>query len=281
MLARVAAMTGMALGSSVTAWRRLLGGAALSLSLSLPQPLPALAAQINHPTREEIQSVFRSDAWRDSSFEPSEEDFLRLDDSSDSLFYKEPRFVEHIDASAVRALTDFHGRELQRLHQELARPVDVLDLCSSWVSHLPNEERGRLGNVVGLGMNEIELRRNPQLTRFTVKDLNADPKLPFEDSSFDLVLIQLSIDYLTKPIQVLQEVGRVLRPSGELAISFSNRVFLDKAVAIWTGKPDVEHIETVGYYIKATNLFQEPFEAIDLLPDTSSDPMYVVKALSR
>ena len=189
--------------------------------------------------------------------------------------------MEHIDAAAVRALTDFHGKDLMQLHHQLARPVDVLDLCSSWVSHLPPEDKDILGNVVGLGMNEMELKRNPILTRYVVKDLNADPKLPFEDSSFDLVLIQLSIDYLTKPVQVLQEVGRVLRPSGELAISFSNRVFIDKAVSIWTGKPDIEHIETVGYYIKATDEFREPLEAVDLLPSTTSDPMYVVKALSR
>lgn len=256
--------------------RRLVGSAMLSLSLLQPQT--CLAHSVNHPSKEEIQSVFSSEAWRSSSYEPSRDDFQRLDESPDSLFYKDPRFVEHIDKVAVDALTSFHGRELQRLHEELSRPVEVLDLCSSWVSHIPKEDRDITGKVVGLGMNEMELKQNPLLSQYVVKDLNADPKLPFEDSSFDLVLIQLSIDYLIQPVQVLKEVGRVIRPSGDLAISFSNRVFIDKAVSIWTGKPDIEHIETVGDYIKAAGMFREPFEAIDLLPKPTSDPLYVVKA---
>jgi ubiquinone/menaquinone biosynthesis C-methylase UbiE len=98
---------------------------------------------------------------------------------------------------------------------------DVLDICSSWVSHYPKEWNG--GNVVGLGMNEYELSQNPQLSSFVVNDLNKDPVFPFDDASFDKVTCVVSIDYLNKPLEVVKEIGRVLRPGGECYFSMSNR----------------------------------------------------------
>ena len=98
---------------------------------------------------------------------------------------------------------------------------DVLDICSSWVSHFPKDWKG--GNVVGLGMNEYELSQNPQLSSFDVKDLNSEPVLPYDDASFDKVTCVVSIDYLNKPLEVIKEIGRVLRPGGECYISMSNR----------------------------------------------------------
>lgn len=98
---------------------------------------------------------------------------------------------------------------------------DVLDICSSWISHYPKEWKG--GNVVGLGMNEYELSQNPQLTSYNVKDLNAEPTLPYDDASFDKVTIVVSVDYLNKPLEIFKEIGRVLRPGGECYISMSNR----------------------------------------------------------
>ena len=61
-------------------------------------------------------------------------------------------------------------------------------------------------------MNERELRANTQLTEFTQRDLNKVPQLPYKDRSFDVVTCVVSIDYLTKPIQILKEARRVLRP---------------------------------------------------------------------
>lgn len=49
----------------------------------------------------------------------------------------------------------------------------VLDLCSSWVSHLPPEVS--YSRVVGHGMNAAELARNPRLSDFFVRNLNTDP----------------------------------------------------------------------------------------------------------
>ena len=98
---------------------------------------------------------------------------------------------------------------------------DVLDICSSWVSHYPQDWKG--GNVVGLGMNEFELSKNPQLTSYDVKDLNVDPVFPYEDASFDKVTCVVSVDYLTRPKEVFKEIGRVLRPGGVAMLSISNR----------------------------------------------------------
>lgn len=98
---------------------------------------------------------------------------------------------------------------------------DVLDICSSWVSHYPRDWKG--GNVVGLGMNEVELKQNKQLKSYVVKDLNKDPIFPFESETFDKVTCVVSIDYLNKPRQVFSEIARVLRPGGAALISMSNR----------------------------------------------------------
>ena len=130
-------------------------------------------------------------------------DFARMDESDDKIFYEQPRLVYHIDDAAVSALTECYKEHLKE-------GDDVLDICSSWVSHYPPDWKG--GNVVGLGMNEYELSQNPVLTSFDVKDLNDDPTFPYEDASFDKVTCVVSIDYLNKPLQVVKEIGRVLRP---------------------------------------------------------------------
>lgn len=84
----------------------------------------------------------------------------KLDAGADSQFYAAPRFVHHLDAGFRAQLT--------QLYRQLLPPgAAVLDLCSSWISHLPLEQR--YGRVVGHGMNAAELARNPQLTEFFVR----------------------------------------------------------------------------------------------------------------
>jgi len=177
----------------------------------------------------------------------SPEDFARMDESDDDIFYEQPRLVYHIDDPAVSALTEYYGKAFNE-------GDDVLDICSSWVSHYPPDWKGGK-SVVGLGMNEYELSQNKQLTSFVVKDLNKDPIFPFgtflalthfyfvycvgttltvlhllnwtrhytDDESFDKVTCVVSIDYLNKPLEVVKEIGRVLRPGGECILSMSNR----------------------------------------------------------
>ena len=142
--------------------------------------------------------------------------FRRADDSSDEAFYAAPRFVTHIDAGAIATVTQLY-REL------LPAGGAILDLMTSWVSHLPPELR--YSSVTGLGMNAAELAANPRLTTRLVQNLNTDPVLPFDTASFDGACICVSVDYLTRPVHVLREVGRVLQDNAPLVITFSNRCF--------------------------------------------------------
>lgn len=213
--------------------------------------------------------------------------FSRLDSSPDTLFYSEPRFVEHVDEQAVETMTSY-------ISDRLLQPGDaVLDLCSSWTSHIRQQSKeGKsslsLKRVAGLGMNAKELESNPVLTDWTLLDLNADAnvKLPYEDERFDVVLLQLSIDYLIHPLEVLKEASRVLRKNGRIAILFSNRLFLTKAVGLWTGSDDIEHAYTVGNYLHYCGGDFTNIKAEDLSTRKQKgkervivgDPLYVVTA---
>lgn len=190
---------------------------ALEVSAFAFLPVPSKAPGFRLPIALSMSSMVEK-VLQNPKFPPewpySPEDFKRMDESDDSIFYDSPRLCYHIDDAAVGALTKFYGDNFKE-------GEDVLDICSSWVSHYPKEWKG--GNVVGLGMNDYELSQNPQLTSYVVKDLNAEPSFPFEDNSFDKVTCVVSVDYLNKPLEVFKEIGRVLRPGGECLISMSNR----------------------------------------------------------
>ena len=126
--------------------------------------------------------------------------FRRADEADDALFYREPRFVQHIDRATIRALTGFY-------REAIAEGARVLDLMSSWVSHLPDGLA--CGRVSGLGMNRAELEDNPRLDDFVVHDLNRDPVLPYADGEFDAVVCAVSVQYLTRPLEVFASVRRV------------------------------------------------------------------------
>ncbi|MBD0357259.1 MAG: methyltransferase domain-containing protein, partial [Rubrobacter sp.] len=150
----------------------------------------------------------------------------------------------------------------------------ILDLMSSWVSHLPPEVT--YGRVVGLGMNEIELKENPRLDEYVIQDLNTNPNLPCSDRKFDGVGCCVSIDYLTRPVEVLREVGRVLKVGSPAIISFSNRCFPDKAVAIWHQLEDQGHVRLVEEYLREAGNF-ENVRGLNRSPwRMFSDPLYAV-----
>lgn len=215
-----------------------------------------------------VERVLQNPKWP-PSWPYSEEDFKRMDESDDSYFYEQPRLVFHIDDFAVDALTKYYASTFKQ-------GEDVLDICSSWVSHYPKDWTG--GKVVGLGMNKYELSQNPQLTDFVVKDLNSDPTLPFEDASFDKVTCVVSVDYLNKPLQVFKEIGRVLRPGGECILSMSNRCFPTKAFQIWLQTSDLEHVFIAGSFFHYSGLFDPP-SSLDVSPNPGrSDPLFIVKA---
>ncbi|MXW25375.1 MAG: methyltransferase domain-containing protein [Dehalococcoidia bacterium] len=197
------------------------------------------------------------------------EHFRRVDESDDSLFYVQPRLVNHIDDEAIAALGDFY-------RETFPEGGHLLDLMSSWVSHLPADVT--YGGVTGLGMNKAELEANPVLTRRTLHDLNQDPVLPYDADEFDGAIISVSVQYLTRPVEVFAEVGRVLKPGAPFAITFSNRMFPTKAVRIWQLFGDEQRANLVALYFELSKAFAKA-RAFDLSPAPfRSDPVYAVVA---
>lgn len=193
--------------------------------------------------------------------------FRRADETPDAQFYQQPRFVTHIDEGAIAAVTQLY-REYFPANSSL------LDLMSSWVSHLPPEVAYQ--RVVGLGMNEQELRANPRLAAYVVQDLNQQPALPFEENEFDGAAICVSVDYLTQPVDVLRDLARVLRPEAPVVITFSNRCFPTKAVAAWHALDDRGHMELVRQYLLAAGNWHR-IELLDRSPQPRrSDPLFAV-----
>jgi SAM-dependent methyltransferase len=197
------------------------------------------------------------------------EHFRRIDESPDSLFYGEPRFVTHIDDGAIAALTECY-REV------LPAGGRILDLMSSWVSHLPNDVT--YAGVTGLGMNADELQENPQLTDWVVHDLNDNLVLPFGDATFDAATVAVSVQYLTQPAAVFRDVARVLMAGAPFVVSFSNRCFPTKAVAAWHLLDDRGHGELVGLYFRLSGAFDTPQALVLRPPGQGSDPLYAVVA---
>jgi SAM-dependent methyltransferase len=196
--------------------------------------------------------------------------FAKMDGEDDALFYREPRLVTHIDDAAIAALTRFYRA---RLPQQGV----ILDLMSSWVSHLPPE--ATFSRVIGHGMNATELAANPRLDRYFVQNLNRETTLPLESASIDAVLICASIQYLEQPIAVLRDAMRVLKAGGAIIVSFSNRCFPTKAVAIWRALGDEDHARLVAMYLQHAGFADV---AAHLLVDGSaSDPLIAVTGAPR
>ncbi len=190
--------------------------------------------------------------------------FSKADTSPDAVFYAQPRFVTHIDAAAIAAVTAFY-------RDVLPAGGKILDLMSSWVSHLPAE--AAYGGVTGLGMNAAEPVANPRLTTRIVQDLNADPMLPFGAGTFDGAGLCVSVQYLQRPVEVFCEVHRVLRLGALFIVSFSNRCFPTKAVAIWQALKSTDQQRLVSAYMNAAG-FKE-ISTRKFVP-VRGDPLFVV-----
>jgi SAM-dependent methyltransferase len=199
--------------------------------------------------------------------------FKRMDEGEDRLFYEVPRLVTHIDEGAIAALTSC-------FKDHLPASGDILDLMSSCVSHYPDDVE--FASVTGLGMNRVELDANPRLTTRVIHDLNHDPILPFDEGTFDACTLSVSVQYLTRPSAVFTELARVLKPGAPCIISYSNRCFPTKAVAVWRALDDHGHGELIAQYFAGSKEFA-PARVLDLSPARGRtrvhrDPLYVVVA---
>ena len=192
--------------------------------------------------------------------------FDRQDESTDDRFYALPRMVTHIDADTVHALTQFY-------RERIPADSDVLDLMSSWVSHLPAEVA--LGRVAGLGMNAQELVANERLTEWRVHDLNREPELPYPDASFDAVLNAVSVQYLVRPVAVFASILRGLRPGGASTVAMSHRCFPTKAIRAFHSMPGIQRMEFVGHCCELAGF--DDVQQIDRSP-SGADPLWIVVA---
>lgn len=205
----------------------------------------------------------------------------KLDNSDDLAFYSSPRFVTHVDEGFIQQLTDLYREKLQP-------GTRILDLMSSWVSHLPEEME--FSHVEGQGMNEDELAKNPRLNHYFIQNLNKEPKLPLADQDFDAVLCTVSVQYLQYPEAIFSEIYRILKPSGIAIVSFSNRMFYQKAITAWRDGTDASHIQLVKSYFHSVPGFSQPelisnqgkisaFPSfLQMLGMGSSDPFYAIIA---
>jgi len=185
------------------------------------------------------------------------QDRTKLDSSDDRQFYAFPRLVTHVDEGFIQQLTD--------LYRDRLKPqTRILDLMSSWVSHLPDEIA--FEHVEGHGLNEEELAKNPRLDHYWVQDLNQTLQLPFEDQSFDAVLNCVSIQYLQYPDAIFSEIHRILKPGGVVIVSFSNRMFYQKAIQVWRDGTDKTRLKLVKQYIESVSGLTQP-ELIVRLPN--------------
>ncbi len=202
----------------------------------------------------------------------------KLDESSDTFFYDAPRFVTHVDDGFIARLTDLY-------RDRLTPNSRIFDMMSSWVSHLPSDMTFEW--VEGHGMNAEELAKNRRLDHYFVQNLNETPQLPLEDRSFDAVLNTVSVQYLQQPEVIFGEIYRILKPGGLAIISFSNRMFYQKAIAAWRDGSEANRVSLVKGYFKSVPGFSTP-EVVTHTPSVPAifqmlgmaggDPFYAVIA---
>ncbi|MEO5335590.1 MAG: methyltransferase domain-containing protein [Magnetospirillum sp. WYHS-4] len=206
------------------------------------------------------------------------EGFRRAVENDDASFYAKPRMAVHLDSRALAAVTDIYRRQL-------SSGMQVLDLMSSFRSHLPDDEG--LGEVIGLGLNEQEMRRNPQLSGHVVHDLNANPRLPFGTGAFDACVCTVSVEYMRHPVDVFRDVARVLRPDSPFVLTFSHRWFPPKVTGLWTELHPFERTGFVLECLRESGFFADlGSESLRGLPrpaddgyfpqETVSDPVFAV-----
>ena len=200
----------------------------------------------------------------------------KIDNSDDTIFYEDPRFVNHLSSSFRKRLTKLYS-------EYLSSNYEILDLMSSWVSHLPTNVRYK--KIIGHGLNDSELRANKRLDQFWIQNLNKSQLIPLDESSIDACLIVAGWQYLQYPEKVSFELSRICKPNSLLIVSFTNRAFWTKSPNIWINSSELQRIEYVKKIIsdngwKIVKVFDEQTFENTLFGffNSMSDPFYSVVA---
>ena len=225
------------------------GGSANDWPAIITQGVGMQAPMPDHPTDFQDKGAFR-----------------RSDETADDIFYQKPRLVNHLDDRALNRVQQLYGRFIQE-------DMRVLDLMSSWNSHLPADVC--LKQVTGIGLNGEELSLNRALTDFHVQDLNKNPKLDLPSEHYEAAVCTVSVEYLVSPEKVYCEVARILRPGGYFVVTFSNRWFPPKAIGIWSRLHEFERMGLVLDYFQQCNRFTDlQTYSIRGLPRPEQDKYY-------
>ena len=125
---------------AMTTRRELVGNIATAsvLGLALRRVNPAVASTKDPKTGVVLPSEGNIKDALPTSWDEDDNPFLSmgqdklswLDKAPDSIFYADPRFVEHVDENAFKTMTSY-------ISDRFLKPNDsVLDLCSRWTSHI-------------------------------------------------------------------------------------------------------------------------------------------------
>jgi SAM-dependent methyltransferase len=190
----------------------------------------------------------------------------RVDEIFDPFGGIEQAQSERVDDAALAAITDLY-REL------LPNGGAILDVMSGWVSHLPPEIDYR--RVVGIGLSACELAENPFLDEWRVHDLNRDPRLPFATAEFDGAALCVSVQHLTRPAEVIREVGRVLKPGAPLVVTFSDRCRATRPIGCWCLLDDAGHLCLIAHHFAEAGNWGD-IRCRDYTPPGGGSPLYAV-----
>jgi SAM-dependent methyltransferase len=195
--------------------------------------------------------------------------FDRADRTPDREFFARARDVQHMDATAERAVGD--------LYEDLEIDGRVLDLFAGWASHFTVEP----DELVGLGPNAELLDANGALSDRVVQDLNDDTALPFEDGRFDDVVCSSGVNYFTRPLELFADVARVLRPGGRLVCTFTGRCFRERAIHGWLATDEGGHVRIVRRYFDLTPAFGPAESDLRTSLAGTGDALWAVWASTR
>ena len=155
--------------------------------------------------------------------------------------------------------------------------------------------------MLGLGMNEGEMGANGLMNvrsgrgdgdgegevekgekvarRWAIRDLNVEPEvvLPDNKGELDASTCVVSVDYLTRPVEVLRSLRGVTNEGGSVHLVVSNRCFPTKAVGRWLRVSEEKRLEMVGDYLWWSGWREIEVVVVVEQGSWMKDPLWVVR----